>query len=225
MNFVECNENILDKRTEDVSKLLDKLRSVSMTDHQVSKLTNDASSSYGDWKVWFFFCSGLQRHFHFCSCYFEPVILDCNDVAKKCLFYSWNMILKIAVLCTVKGSMEVLFTLCSLKVTWMGLSTNVISFLITIETADSKFNDASAGYINLSFDAGLCVSWETSLYKKWWESQRFWIVDNKSHCLVGKLFTLRIVYVYIGGHSLHFRHSGSWKALACKRSGLVNKFA
>lgn len=51
MNFVECNENILDKRTEDVSKLLDKLRSVSMTDHQVSKLTNDASSSYGDWKV------------------------------------------------------------------------------------------------------------------------------------------------------------------------------
>lgn len=50
MNFVECNENILDKRTDDVSKLLDKLRSVSMTDHQVSKLTNDASS-YGDWKV------------------------------------------------------------------------------------------------------------------------------------------------------------------------------
>lgn len=49
MDFVECDENILDKRTDDVSKLLSKLRSVSMTDHQVSKLTND-----GDWKVWFF---------------------------------------------------------------------------------------------------------------------------------------------------------------------------
>jgi hypothetical protein len=45
----ECDENILDKRTDDVSKLLSKLRSVSMTDHQVSKLTND-----GDWKVCFF---------------------------------------------------------------------------------------------------------------------------------------------------------------------------
>lgn len=53
MNFVECNENLLDKRTDDVSKLLSQLRSVSMTDHQVSKLTNDASS-YGDWKVCFF---------------------------------------------------------------------------------------------------------------------------------------------------------------------------
>ncbi|CAH8354644.1 unnamed protein product [Eruca vesicaria subsp. sativa] len=50
----ECNENILDKRTSDVSKLLSMLRSVSMTDHQNSKLTNDASSSsssHGDWKI------------------------------------------------------------------------------------------------------------------------------------------------------------------------------
>ncbi|KAF8118771.1 hypothetical protein N665_0002s0081, partial [Sinapis alba] len=46
----ECNENILDKRTADVSKLLSMLRSVSMTDHQSSKLTNDASS-HGDWKI------------------------------------------------------------------------------------------------------------------------------------------------------------------------------
>jgi len=45
----ECDENILDKRTDDVSKLLSKLRSVSMTDHQVSKLTND-----GDWKCLFY---------------------------------------------------------------------------------------------------------------------------------------------------------------------------
>lgn len=41
--FVECNENTLDKRTADVSKLLSMLRSVSMTDA--------SSSSHGDWKV------------------------------------------------------------------------------------------------------------------------------------------------------------------------------
>ncbi|CAN6973727.1 unnamed protein product [Brassica oleracea var. botrytis] len=39
----ECNENILDKRTADVSKLLSMLRSVSMTDA--------SSSSHGDWKI------------------------------------------------------------------------------------------------------------------------------------------------------------------------------
>lgn len=44
---VECNENILDKRTADVSKLLSMLRSVSiMTDAS-------SSSSHGDWKVCF----------------------------------------------------------------------------------------------------------------------------------------------------------------------------
>lgn len=42
--FVECNENILDRRTADVSKLLTKLRSVSMTDHHGNS----------DWKVCFF---------------------------------------------------------------------------------------------------------------------------------------------------------------------------
>nr|VDC85447.1 unnamed protein product [Brassica oleracea] len=39
----ECNENTLDKRTADVSKLLSMLRSVSMTDA--------SSSSHGDWKI------------------------------------------------------------------------------------------------------------------------------------------------------------------------------
>ncbi|CAG7878932.1 unnamed protein product [Brassica rapa] len=39
----ECNENILDKRAADVSKLLSMLRSVSMTDA--------SSSSHGDWKI------------------------------------------------------------------------------------------------------------------------------------------------------------------------------
>ncbi|CAN7004873.1 unnamed protein product [Brassica rapa subsp. trilocularis] len=39
----ECNENILDKRTADVSKLLSMLRSVSMMDA--------SSSSHGDWKI------------------------------------------------------------------------------------------------------------------------------------------------------------------------------
>ncbi|KAJ0235257.1 Polyketide cyclase/dehydrase/lipid transport superfamily protein [Hirschfeldia incana] len=49
---LECNENILDKRAAEVSKLLSMLRSVSMTDHQASKLTNDASSSsHSDWKI------------------------------------------------------------------------------------------------------------------------------------------------------------------------------
>ncbi|CAF2118724.1 BnaA03g55370D [Brassica napus] len=39
----ECNENILDKRAADVSKLLSMLRSVSMTDA--------SPSSHGDWKI------------------------------------------------------------------------------------------------------------------------------------------------------------------------------
>ena len=40
------------------------------------------------------------------------------------------MIMKIVVLCTVKDLMEVRFTRCSLKVTWMGPS-RTVSFLKT----------------------------------------------------------------------------------------------
>lgn len=54
------------------------------------------------------------------------------------------MILKIAVLCTVKGSMEVLFTRYLLKVTWMGLSTNVSFFLLDLRPQNQSLNDDSA---------------------------------------------------------------------------------
>ncbi|CAD5330984.1 unnamed protein product [Arabidopsis thaliana] len=42
----ECDENILDKRTDDVSKLLSKLRSVSMTDHQLKHDLEDCRVMY-----------------------------------------------------------------------------------------------------------------------------------------------------------------------------------
>lgn len=53
--FVECNENILDKRTADVSKLLTTLRSVSMKD--------DHGNS--DWKVCFLLVPTSDPFFSF----------------------------------------------------------------------------------------------------------------------------------------------------------------
>lgn len=111
--FVECNENILDRRTADVSKLLTKLRSVSMTDHHGNS----------DWKVCFFLFTYL----------YQWSWIEKKKKKKRLYCYSWNMILKIAVSCTVKVSMGVLFTLCSLKVTWMPLSKNVSYFSFLLE--------------------------------------------------------------------------------------------
>ncbi|KAL1196932.1 hypothetical protein V5N11_024732 [Cardamine amara subsp. amara] len=101
----ECNENILDKRTADVSKLLSKLRSVSMTDHQVSKLTKDASS-YGDWK--------LKHDYE-----------DCRVMYRE------------------------------------GLEGSPFHTLLV------------EGYMDGPIEDCLCVSWESSLYTKWWPQFSF----------------------------------------------------
>lgn len=51
--ITECSVDMLDQRVADLSSVLDKLRSVSTKDQDLSKSTNKASSS--DWKVCFFF--------------------------------------------------------------------------------------------------------------------------------------------------------------------------
>ncbi|KAL9278631.1 putative START-like domain superfamily protein [Arabidopsis thaliana] len=97
----ECDENILDKRTDDVSKLLSKLRSVSMTDHQVSKLTND-----GDWKL-------------------KHDLEDCRVMYRE------------------------------------GLDGSPFHTLLV------------EGYMDGPIHECLCVSWESTLYKKWWPQYAF----------------------------------------------------
>lgn len=62
--------------------------------------------------------------------------------------------------------------------------------------------------------AGLCVSWETALYKNWFVCEsllRLWIiVKNKgSHVFC---------FIVLGGHSLHFHRLRFYKAHACIRS-------
>lgn len=59
--ITECSVDMLDQRVADLSSVLDKLRSVSTKDQDLSKSTNKASSS--DWKVCFFFvsCSAGER--------------------------------------------------------------------------------------------------------------------------------------------------------------------
>ncbi|CAA7026807.1 unnamed protein product [Microthlaspi erraticum] len=101
----ECDENILEKRTEDVSNLLSKLRSVSMTDHQVSKVTNDASS-FGDWKL---------KHDH----------EDCRVMYRE------------------------------------GLEGSPFHTLLVEGYMDGPIQDC------------LCVSWEATLYQKWWPQFTF----------------------------------------------------
>lgn len=52
MFFSDCNVDKLDQRVADLSSTIEKLRSVSTKDQDLSKSSNDAS--YGDWKVCFF---------------------------------------------------------------------------------------------------------------------------------------------------------------------------
>lgn len=65
------------------------------------------------------------------------------------------MILKIAVSCTVKVSMGVLFTLCSLKVTWMPLLKNVSYFSFLLEYKIKVLENISAS--NVSLDLQVCA--------------------------------------------------------------------
>ncbi|XP_010452573.1 PREDICTED: uncharacterized protein LOC104734652 isoform X1 [Camelina sativa] len=98
----ECNENILDKRTDEVSKVLSKLRSVSMTDHlDVTKSTND-----GDWKL-------------------KHDLEDCRVMYRE------------------------------------GLDGSPFHTMLV------------EGYMDGPIHECLCVSWETTLYKKWWPQFSF----------------------------------------------------
>ncbi|KFK25047.1 hypothetical protein AALP_AA8G059400 [Arabis alpina] len=97
----ECNEEILDKKTSDASKLLSKLRSVKMADHQVSKSTND-----GDWK--------LKHDYE-----------DCRVMYRE------------------------------------GLEGSPFHTMLVEGYMDGPIHDC------------LCVSWEATLYQKWWPQFAF----------------------------------------------------
>ncbi|KAF8096481.1 hypothetical protein N665_0307s0012 [Sinapis alba] len=92
----ECNENILDKRTADVSKLLTKLRSVSMTDHHGNS----------DWKL-------------------KHDLEDCRVMYRE------------------------------------GLDGSPFHTMLV------------EGYMDAPIHECLCVSWESTLYKKWWPQFAF----------------------------------------------------
>ncbi|CAH8312819.1 unnamed protein product [Eruca vesicaria subsp. sativa] len=92
----ECNENILDKRTADVSKLLTKLRSVSMTDHHGNS----------DWKL-------------------KHDLEDCRVMYRE------------------------------------GLDGSPFHTMLV------------EGYMDAPIQECLCVSWESTLYKKWWPQFTF----------------------------------------------------
>ncbi|KAG2262965.1 hypothetical protein Bca52824_070044 [Brassica carinata] len=92
----ECNENILDKRTADVSKLLTKLRSVSMTGHQGNS----------DWKL-------------------KHDLEDCRVMYRE------------------------------------GLDGSPFHTMLV------------EGYMDAPIQECLCVSWESTLYKKWWPQFAF----------------------------------------------------
>lgn len=53
--FTECSVDILDQRVAALSSTIEKLRSVSTKDQDLSKSSTEAS--YGDWKVCFSFGS------------------------------------------------------------------------------------------------------------------------------------------------------------------------
>ncbi|CAN6874633.1 unnamed protein product [Brassica oleracea] len=91
-----CNENILDRRTADVSKLLTKLRSVSMTDHHGNS----------DWKL-------------------KHDLEDCRVMYRE------------------------------------GLDGSPFHTMLV------------EGYMDAPIEECLCVSWESTLYKKWWPQFAF----------------------------------------------------
>ncbi|KAJ0266263.1 Polyketide cyclase/dehydrase/lipid transport superfamily protein [Hirschfeldia incana] len=92
----ECNENILDKRTADVSELLTRLRSVSMTDHHGNS----------DWKL-------------------KHDLEDCRVMYRE------------------------------------GLDGSPFHTMLV------------EGYMDAPLQECLCVSWESTLYKKWWPQFAF----------------------------------------------------
>uniref|UniRef100_A0A1J3D4T0 START domain-containing protein n=1 Tax=Noccaea caerulescens TaxID=107243 RepID=A0A1J3D4T0_NOCCA len=95
----ECNVDILDKKVADLSKILEKLRSVSTKDQDLSKSSNE--TSYGDWKV---------KHDH----------EDCRVMYRE------------------------------------GLEGSPFHTLLVEGYMDGPIQDC------------LCVSWEATLYQKWW---------------------------------------------------------
>ncbi|CAG7882389.1 unnamed protein product [Brassica rapa] len=100
----ECSVDMLDQRVADLSSVLDKLRSVSTKDQDLSKSTNEASSS--DWKV---------KHDH----------EDCRVMYRE------------------------------------GLEGSPFHTLLVEGYMDGPIQDC------------LCVSWESSLYEKWWPNSVF----------------------------------------------------
>uniref|UniRef100_A0A1J3ITC8 START domain-containing protein n=1 Tax=Noccaea caerulescens TaxID=107243 RepID=A0A1J3ITC8_NOCCA len=100
----ECNVDILDKKVADLSKILEKLRSVSSKDQDLSKSSNE--TSYGDWKV---------KHDH----------EDCRVMYRE------------------------------------GLEGSPFHTLLV------------EGYMDGPIEDCLCVSWESSLYEKWWPNSAF----------------------------------------------------
>ncbi|CAA7016139.1 unnamed protein product [Microthlaspi erraticum] len=100
----ECNVDILDQKVAGLSTILEKLRSVSTKDQDLSKSSNE--TSYGDWKV---------KHDH----------EDCRVMYRE------------------------------------GLEGSPFHTLLV------------EGYMDGPIEDCLCVSWESSLYEKWWPNSVF----------------------------------------------------
>ncbi|KAF8046033.1 hypothetical protein N665_4090s0002 [Sinapis alba] len=100
----ECTVDVLDQRVSDLSSILEKLRSASTKDQDLSQSTNEAS--HGDWKV---------KHDH----------EDCRVMYRE------------------------------------GLEGSPFHTLLVEGYMDGPIQDC------------LCVSWESSLYEKWWPNSAF----------------------------------------------------
>ncbi|CAH8359873.1 unnamed protein product [Eruca vesicaria subsp. sativa] len=100
----ECTVNVLDQRVSDLSSILEKLRSASTKDQELSQSTNE--TSYADWKV---------KHDH----------EDCRVMYRE------------------------------------GLEGSPFHTLLVEGYMDGPIQDC------------LCVSWESSLYEKWWPNSAF----------------------------------------------------
>ncbi|CAH8348842.1 unnamed protein product [Eruca vesicaria subsp. sativa] len=97
LNQEECNVDILDKRVADLSSILEKLRSVSTEDQDLSRSTNEASS--GDWKVKHDHedCRVMYREgfdgspFHtlLVEGYMDGPIQDCKRKVMVSMFFRW----------------------------------------------------------------------------------------------------------------------------------------
>ncbi|KAG2305838.1 hypothetical protein Bca52824_025586 [Brassica carinata] len=101
----ECTVDVLDQRVSDLSSILEKLRSASTKDQDLSQSTNEATS-HGDWKV---------KHDH----------EDCRVMYRE------------------------------------GLEGSPFHTLLVEGYMDGPIQDC------------LCVSWESSLYEKWWPNSAF----------------------------------------------------